>query len=296
MPGQPVQTKRMIAALLADVSARPKKRFGQHFLIDGNLMRRLCDSAELDRGDVVLEVGGGTGGLTDLLAGRTGPAGRVICVEIDGALFAVLEDRFRDAPGVTLIRDDVLAGKHRLCPAVDAALRQAAADNVGGTVKLVANLPYQVATPLMMNLLVDYPQVSRLCFTVQAELADRIVARPACRAYGPVSILAQLMCDVRVVARLPPSVFWPRPAVDSVMLRLDVKDLPFAQRDGLRGFVRFVRATFDHRRKTLRSALAHAVDETTRQRICDVVDASRRPESFEIAEWLEMYRNAGAGG
>jgi 16S rRNA (adenine1518-N6/adenine1519-N6)-dimethyltransferase len=288
MPAEHVQTKREIAELLEANGARPRKRLGQHFLIDGNLMRRLADSADLEPQDVVIEVGAGTGGLTDLLAAR---AGRVLCVEIDQDLVGILEDRFREATQVTVIRGDILESKHRIMTAVVEVIREAAGATTG-SVKLVANLPYQIATPLVMNLLVDYPEVRRLCFTVQMEVGGRITAAPNTKAYGPLSIVSQALCTIQTLAKLPAQVFWPRPSVDSVMLRMDVGDPPFADREQIGGFSTLVRRTFDHRRKTLRSALGYVLDESDHARVCRTFDVSRRPESFTVPEWLEIHRVA----
>jgi len=272
--------------LLATVGQRPRRRFGQHFLIDGNLMRRLVACADLSPDDMVLEVGGGTGGLTDLIARRVH---HLVCVEVDGRLFGLLEERFHNVPAVTLIRGDILENKHRLLADVGRAVEEYHSE-AGGCVKLVANLPYQVATPLVMNLLVDYPTVRRLCFTVQAEVGRRITACPNEKAFGPLSIVSQTLCRIETVAKIPPEAFWPRPTVDSVMIRMDVKESPLADRDELRDFISLVRATFDHRRKTLRSALGYVLPEAQRERVCQRFDGQRRPESLDVSDWLDMYR------
>lgn len=285
-----VQTKREIESSLSGMGVRPRKRFGQHFLIDGNMMRRLVEVAEISPGDAVLEVGPGTGGLTDLLVRR---AKSVIAVEIDRDLFAFLSDRFQKDENVLLIHGDVLTGKHDIRSEVANAIAPRGANN-GGEVKLVANLPYNVATPLIMNLLVDYPQVRRFCFTVQAEVGERISAPASCKAYGPLSILSQTLCDVRIVGRLGPQYFWPRPTVDSVMMRMDVRASPFDSREELRSFVNFVRAVFEHRRKTLRSALAYVLDKAALDRVCSQIDTTRRPEQLSIAQWQELARSAAA--
>ena len=301
---QHVQTKREITELLTGAGVRPRKRFGQHFLIDGNLMRRLCEAGEVGPDDRVLEVGGGTGGLTDLLVER---AAEVICVEVDPRLHGLLDSRFADRANFRLILGDVLASKHRLNPEVVRAIQD---EQRAGRVKLVANLPYQIATPLVMNLLLDHPSVTRLVFTVQREVAERLTAGPGSKAYGPVSILTQLLCRVQTVATLSPDVFWPRPAVESAMLRIDVGASPFADgqsqqadcvgplagRAALHGFVDLVRKTFEHRRKTLRSALGYVLDVRQRNAICTTIDATRRPESFSIEEWLAMYHVAAGVG
>jgi 16S rRNA (adenine1518-N6/adenine1519-N6)-dimethyltransferase len=212
-----------------------------------------------------------------------------MCVEIDRQLVAVLEERFRDAAGVMVLAGDVLDSKHQLMTEVTAAIRSFHGDSGGGA-KLVANLPYRVATPLVMNLLVDYPEVRRLCFTVQAEVGERITAVPDRKAYGPLSIVSQLLCEIQTLGAVPPTAFWPRPGVDSVMIRMDVGAPPFATQDEVRRFSRLVRTTFEHRRKTLRSALGYVLDEARRDRVSQRFDSTRRPESFSVQEWLEIYR------
>jgi 16S rRNA (adenine1518-N6/adenine1519-N6)-dimethyltransferase len=282
-----VQTKREIEAVLMAAGIVPRKRFGQHFLVDGNLMRRLVDAADIQREDCVLEVGGGTGGLTDLLVLR---AARVICVEVDRAMQAILAERFHHRPGFTLVRGDVLADKHRISEPVADLLASCSVSD-GQTVKLVSNLPYQAATPLVLNLLLDFPAVRKYCFTVQAEVGERILSPPGNKNYGPLSVLMHLLCNGELLARLPPSVFWPRPQVDSVMIRLDVKgDSPLADRSELRRFSLFVRRTFDHRRKMLRAALAYHVDSGSLEAACPDVDFSRRPEQLDVEEWLVLFR------
>ncbi len=286
-PGDNVQTKREIEALLVRAGLRPRKRLGQHFLIDGNLMRRLVEAAELSADDVVLEVGAGTGGLTDLLVDR---ARRVVSVEVDRDLFPLLEQRFAGVANLSLLNTDVLARKNLVSPAViDAIMGKQWAPAGAGTIKLVANLPYHVATPLLMNLLLDYPCIERYVFTVQSEVGDRLLARAGSRDFGPLAIVAQTLGRVRVVARLPAHVFWPRPKVDSTMIRLDVGDMPFEDRRTLHRFVAFVRGVFEHRRKTLRAALRFIVDDAVRARICTQVDGARRPETFSREAWLAMF-------
>jgi len=276
-----VQTMREIQGALTAAGLKPRRRFGQHFLIDGNLMRRLADSAELQPNDCVLEVGPGTGGLTDLLVPR---AARVIAIEIDQSLHAILSDRFRDAANVTLLQGDVLDGKHDLARCVVEALSAET-----GEVKLVANLPYQVATPLVLNLLLDFPRVRTMCFTVQAEVADRINAQPGGRDYGPLGILCQALCTIAVIARIGPRCFWPPPHVDSMMLRLDLLERPLVPREELRPFADFVRSVFEHRRKQLRTALAYVTERV--DPFDEVgVDLARRPEQLTIHEWLGLFR------
>lgn len=291
-----VQTKKEIEALLALVGAKPSKRFGQNFLIDGNLMRRLAASAELGSDDLVLEVGGGTGGLTDLLAAQ---GGSVYCVEIDRALHALLLNRFDGASHVHFFHTDVLHNKHHLAQPIDEALRSVVEDGTEKkrakgkqpqTVKLVANLPYQIATPLLIILMTEYPMVRRYCFTVQAEVGERFTAVPHTKAYGPVSIIAQSLCEVEVIANLPPQVFWPRPTVDSVMIRMDVTRSPFEGPGEAVRFAKLLRGTFDHRRKTLRSALGYVISPEQLAMVLESFDGQRRPETLSVDEWLQLFR------
>jgi 16S rRNA (adenine1518-N6/adenine1519-N6)-dimethyltransferase len=279
-----VQTKTEIEAALRAAGLRPKHRLGQHFLIDGNLMRRLADAADIQPHDVVLEVGAGTGGLTDLLVAR---AGVVVAVEIDPALFAVLAARFSAAPNLTLIRSDVLARKHVIAPAVAAVLPTIPV-GTAGKLLLVANLPYDVATPLLVNLLFEPRPFARFCFTVQREVGQRMEAAPGGRDYGPLAVLLQLTCRIERLARVPASAFWPRPAVESGMYRLDRVSGPFDSPDSLARFAELVRGAFRHRRKTLRYNLAQCCGQDAAERVADVVDPSCRPEAISPQQWVEL--------
>ncbi|HUU84978.1 MAG TPA: 16S rRNA (adenine(1518)-N(6)/adenine(1519)-N(6))-dimethyltransferase RsmA [Phycisphaerae bacterium] len=281
-----VQTKTEIRAALDSLGIRPQRRFGQHFLIDGNLMRRLADCAEIGERDTILEVGGGTGGLTDLLAAR---AAKVIVAEIDHALAGLLRDRFADRQHVCLIEADALAGKNRIAPAViDAVIELAAAPP--DRTALVANLPYAVATPLLMNLLHELPVVERFCFTIQRDVAERIQAAPGTKAYGPLSVTLQTLTDIHRVARVSPSAFWPPPTVESSMLRIDVRHDVLPGPEPIARFVAFVREAFLHRRKMLKHTLSRILDERAFAAAADLLDLTRRPEDLPPPEWLDLAR------
>ncbi len=295
-----VQTKNEIRSLLDAAGIRPRQRLGQNFLIDGNLMRRLVASAGIEPKDAVLEVGGGTGSLTALLAAS---AGTVVCVEIDRNLHAQLGVRFASSPNVTLLGTDALAGKNHLAPELSEALRRVTAEHGTGfppvesqvtnlcrsRAMLVANLPYQIATPLVGNILLDLPEIRRLCFTVQSEVGQRMTAAPGGRAYGPISVLVQAMCQVRRIAQVPPDAFWPQPKVESVMLRLDVGEPPFPTPTELRSFVSFVRGLFKHRRKTLRWALRRRFPGPRNALQVEGLDLSRRPQTLSVDEWMGLF-------
>lgn len=289
MSGTPVQTKHDVQAILNAAGLRPDKRFGQNFLIDGNLMRKLVASAGIAAHDSVLEVGGGTGGLSDVLAAA---AHHLLVVEIDHRLVPLLRERFRDAAHVTVLETDVLDRKHAIAPAVAAALA-AAAPVSGGAYKLVANLPYSVATPLLMNLLTAVPRIDRFCFTIQKEVADRITARPHTKDYGPLAIAVQTTCAIQRLAKLPPQAFWPAPKVESTMLRLDRKAHPFEAGDALTRFIELLHAAFAHRRKTLRYNLGKHLDESSIAAAGEVVDLSERAEALDLETWIALGQTLG---
>lgn len=281
-----VQTKSEIRKTLDDLGVRPRRRFGQNFLIDGNLMRRLVDCAEITDDMVVVEVGPGTGGLTDLLASR---ARAVIAVEIDNFLAPHLQDRFADKSHVKIIHQDILADKHH----IDPDILRAIAETVGQPPSpwlLVANLPYSVATPLLINLVLLENPPARMCFTVQKEVADRIVANPGTRDFGPVSIVLQRACKITRIAELPADVFWPAPDISSSMLRLDVDRTMCTP--ALAADVAFIRACFLHRRKTLRFNLTKVCAPEVVNRFADSIDLARRPEALTVDEWFDLAHRA----
>jgi len=282
------QTKHQIQTLLTTAGIRPLKRFGQHFLIDGNLIRKLVVAAGIRSDDVVLEVGPGTGSLTqELLA----VAGHVVAVEIDNTLQAVCREVIGPGERFTLIHTDVLESKNRIAPAVcrELAARQQV---LGGRIALVANLPYQVATPLIINLLLGHDPVSPLCFTVQAEVADRFLAAPHTKDYGPLSVMTQALATTERVANVPPEAFWPVPEVDSAMLRIDRReDAPIspAVQNQLN---RLVHGCFNHRRKMLRWSLRNLLNERqlTRAEQDGRWNLSLRPECIQVAQWVALAR------
>ncbi|CAN5653176.1 16S rRNA (adenine(1518)-N(6)/adenine(1519)-N(6))-dimethyltransferaseRsmA [soil metagenome] len=246
------QTKTEIQALLESIGMGPRHRFGQNFMIDQNLVRLVADSADITRDDTVIEVGPGTGTLTEELLAR---AGKVIAVEIDRDLAKFLRDRFASNDRFELIEGDALAGKHKLN--ADLLIRFAAARSAALSAEkqlmLVANLPYNIASPLVIEMLIA--GVDLLAFTVQKEVADRLKARETDDAYGPLSVMAAMLSKVELLRTLPPQAFWPPPKIDSALVRMT--------RDNRLGgdanaFSTFVHKLFSFRRKTLRRALANA--------------------------------------
>lgn len=312
MPGQ---TLSDIRGLLAAHGLSPRHRFGQNFLIDLNLMRKLVDAADLRPGDVVLEVGAGTGSLTEILLER---GVRVIAVEIDHGFQELLRERFGHHPRVTLVACDVLSTKHRIAPNVLDALCGNTPD-AGGSRKLVANLPYQIATPLLMELLLQphdpprsdskpgpdgdeastseplrpCPNVAPLVCTLQKEVAERFLAPAKTGGYGPISVIAQTLAEIERIATIPSAAFWPRPKVESAMLAIRPRSpLEHGPAD-IAAFAAFVRRGFLHRRKTLGKA-AQSWNEGNGSDALEQagISSSSRPGDLSPSEWQHFFAAA----
>lgn len=277
------QTKHEIKSLLAGVNANgPRHRFGQNFMIDGNLVRLVADAGELSASDFCVEVGPGTGTLTEELLSR---AGQVAAVEIDRDLARLLRERLGGRETFRLIEGDALATKHAVN--ADLAVAIAEARSVGLTPKLVANLPYNIASPLVIELLIV--GVELLAFTVQKEVADRFKAAAGSDDYGPLTVMAQLLGKVEVLRTLPPQAFWPAPKIDSALVRVRRSDRLGAD---VRSVEAFVHKVFTFRRKTLRKALGQAGYDAARVVEQSGVDGGLRPEIFTPEQMLAMWRVA----
>jgi len=242
------QSKHEIQSLLAGAGTEPRHRFGQNFMIDQNLVRLVADAGMIEAGDVVVEVGPGTGTLTEELLSR---GAEVVAVEIDRDLAGLLRERFAGKEKFRLIEGDALAGKHALNEELRASLREAAERGRG--VKLVANLPYNIASPLVIELLIA--GVELLVFVVQKEVADRLRAKEGSDDYGPLTVMAQMLSKVEYLRKLAPAAFWPAPGVDSALVRMVRAD---RLEDRAGAFGTFVHQVLSARRKTLRKALERA--------------------------------------
>jgi 16S rRNA (adenine1518-N6/adenine1519-N6)-dimethyltransferase len=239
----------------AESGVRPDTRHGQNFLIDKNLLRVLVAAAELDPRDVVLEVGTGTGSLTALLAAS---AGFVVSIEIDSRLHQLAREELLAVENIVLLRGDALRNKNQIRPELLAEVEARLKAIPDGRFKLVANLPYNIATPIVSNLLLTPIVPERMVVTIQKELADRITAQPGTREYGALAAWIQSLCRAEVVRVLPPSVFWPRPQVHSAIIRILPDPDKRKHIADLEDFHAFLRSVFLHRRKLLRSGLVAA--------------------------------------
>lgn len=274
--GRRLSSPSTVRSLLETYGVHVKKRYGQNFLIDGNILNRIVEAAELGPDDTVIEVGPGVGVLTEAMAHR---AGQVIAVEIDQQLIPLLQDVLADYENVQVVEGDALRIN------LDELARGAA------RVKVVANLPYYITSPLIMRFLEASWSLERMVVMVQAEVADRLSASPGSKDYGSLSIAVQYRADVTRVIKVPRTVFYPQPNVDSAVVALELRPYPIQARDDSL-FEAVVRASFAQRRKTLRRALAplagaHGVDvEIMFQKAG--VDPGLRGESLTIEQFVAL--------
>jgi 16S rRNA (adenine1518-N6/adenine1519-N6)-dimethyltransferase len=285
------QTLSYLRNLFEERGIRPKNKLGQNFLIDLNLLDLILRTAELSRSDLALEVGSGTGSLTNLLAQH---AGAVVSVEIDTAFVNLTREAVADRSNVTVIQADILKNKNELNPEVLARLDQISGQSGCERLKLVANLPYVVATPVISNLLLLGLAVDRMVVTVQWEIAERLMARPGVKDYAALAVLVQSVADVELVRKLPPTVFWPRPQVASAIVLIRPDPGKRAQVGDVVRFRHFLRDLYVHRRKNLRGALAGLPggrfdkSEVDRKLAQLNLDGTARAESLDIETHLRL--------
>lgn len=285
------QTLSFLMKRFEETGIRPHSKFGQNFLIDLNLLQVLIDAAAVTRDDVVLEVGTGTGSLTAMLAQR---AAAVVTVEIDPQMYQLAGEELHRFDNVVMLHVDALRNKSRLNPTVLEAVAAQLAAAPGRRFKVAANLPYNIATPLLSNLLGGDTPPQTMTVTIQKELAERICAAPGTKDYGALSIWMQSQCRVETIRILPPSVFWPRPKVSSAFLQVTFDPALRERIPDRKFFHEFVRAMFFHRRKFLRSELASVVKGRLEKPEVDAIlanlnlDGGLRAEALDVDTMLEL--------
>ena len=262
--------------LLDDYGIVPKKSLGQNFLHDPNTLDKIVTIAELMPDDTVLEIGPGTGALTQLLAQN---ARHVVAVEVDERLRPLLEDQLADFKNVYLVFEDILK--------VDVLQLIGPRDFV-----VVANLPYYITSAILRHLLESDHPPRRLVLTVQMEVAERLVAQPPDMSLLSVSV--QFFGKPRIVTRLKPGVFWPRPDVDSAVVRIDTYDRPPVDVPDAPTFFRVVRAGFGQKRKQLRNSISSGLrlDSESASALFEQagIDPRRRAETLSLYEWAALTR------
>lgn len=231
--------------ILKKYQFRMQKKYGQNFLIDANILHKIVEAAQITREDCVLEIGPGIGTMTQYLAET---AGQVIAVEIDRGLIPILQDTLSSYPNVTVLCEDILK--------VD--LPALAEQSGGRPIKVVANLPYYITTPIIMALFESHMPLLSITVMVQSEVAERMQTGPGTKDYGALSLAVQYYAKPEIVARVPASCFLPRPNVDSTVVRLVRYEKPPVDAADEAFLFAVIRASFNQRRKTLANGLANA--------------------------------------
>lgn len=285
-----------LKSLLQSAGIQPKRPLGQNFLTDPNLLDAIARDAEIEPTDVVLEVGTGTAGLTTRLAQA---AKHVVTVEIDPALAELARENLADFANVTLIERDVLARKSKIADEVIETVRARLAETQGA-LRVCANLPYAIANPVVLHLLeYDWP-LRRMTVMVQLEEAERFLARPGDPVFNSVSVLVAQLATAKLVRKIPPAVFFPRPKIASAVVQLDPKE-PRGVLDPVYGPLKAIaRSLFNYRRKALGTAAKSAakghpelecvIEAFTRAKI----DPMRRAEHLEPEEWRALAKECAA--
>ena len=225
-----------------------RKKYGQNFLIDTHVLDKIINAAKITEDDFVLEIGPGIGTMTQYLASK---AREVFAVEIDKALIPILEDTLSEYKNVTILNEDILKVDIR---------KLAEEHNQGRPIKVVANLPYYITTPIIMGLFEEDVPVESITVMVQKEVADRMQTGPGSKDYGALSLAVQYYASPYIVANVPPNCFMPRPKVGSAVIRLSRHEKPPVNVKDSRLMFRIIRASFNQRRKTLVNGLKNAQD------------------------------------
>jgi 16S rRNA (adenine1518-N6/adenine1519-N6)-dimethyltransferase len=256
----------------------PKKSLGQNFIIDLEILDRMCQIAELTGNDEVLEIGAGLGTLTKYLAER---AKRVVAIEKDNRLFERLRTSIRHLPNVELVTGDVLKISLR-------------ALFTGSKMKVISNLPYSISSPILICLLENRDIFSLLVIMIQREVGERITASPGGRDYGSISVLLQTFFDISIEVIVHPEAFWPKPKVDSVVLKLHPLRNPRIEISDIEFFEKIVRASFSSRRKILANSLRSLVPKDKIDEILKSaeIDKKRRAETLSIEEFGKLAEEA----
>ena len=259
-----------------------QKKYGQNFLIDTHILEKIIDAAEITKDDFVLEIGPGIGTMTQYLCEA---AREVVAVEIDTNLLPVLDDTLKEYDNVTVLNEDILK--------VDIA-SLAGEKNSGKPIKVVANLPYYITTPIIMGLFESNVPIDNITVMVQKEVADRMQVGPGSKDYGALSLAVQYYAEPYIVANVPPNCFMPRPKVGSAVIRLERYEEPPVKVKDEKLMFRIIRASFNQRRKTLANGLKNSAElDYTKEEIEAAIEAlgrgaSIRGEALTLEEFAKL--------
>ena len=282
MPEPTLGNPQNTIAVLQKYNFSFQKKFGQNFLIDTHVLDKIIRAAEITKDDYVLEIGPGIGTMTQYLANA---ARKVTAVEIDKSLMPILADTLQEYDNVSVINEDVLK--------VDIA-KLAQEENGGRPIKVVANLPYYITTPIIMGLFESHVPVKSITVMVQKEVADRMQVGPGTKDYGALSLAVQYYARPYIVANVPPNCFMPRPKVGSAVIRLERYEEPPVQVEDEHLMFRIIRASFNQRRKTLVNGLVNSPEISFgKEEIISAVEklgkgASVRGEALTLEEFATL--------
>ncbi len=284
----PISLYRRTKNLLQNAGLRPRKSFGQTFLVDAGILDAIVEAAELSPDDLVLEIGAGTGTLTERLALSSG---RVVAVELDEGLFGILQSICQNKANVTLVHGDIL----------DLDFSSLLDEKAGFTsaptrIKIISNLPYYITKPILMKILDESSRlpIQMALLMVQEEVGTRMIASPGTKDYGVLTIGIAYRSDAEILRRISADSFYPKPKVSSALVRLNMRAEPPVDVNNERLFFQVVKAAFQHRRKTLRNALRLACQSNEERDSVDSamqtlgLDPKRRGETLSIAEFADL--------
>ena len=272
----------VIKQILAESGFRFSKSLGQNFLIDERVLDEMIESAGIDAKSNVLEIGPGFGTLTQRLCMS---AGKVVSVEIDDTVIPILKENTAEFDNLTIINEDVM--KIDLKKLIEKEFG-------GGDVKVVANLPYYITTPIIMGLLEKEIPVSEIVVMIQKEVADRIAAKPCTKDYGALSVAVNFYCEPKVIVSVPPSSFIPQPKVSSSVIMLKMRDCPAVSVRDKKQYFAVVKAAFGQRRKTLPNALSNSgAFSKDKSEIIEIlnsvgIDEKRRGETLTLQDFANI--------
>lgn len=257
-----------------------KKKYSQNFLLDGNIISNIIDKAEIDNNTGVIEIGPGLGALTKLIVKK---AKKLLVYEVDTDLIQYLNEFFSEYDNFHLKNEDILKAD------INLDIKDYLFDV--DKIVVVSNLPYHITTPIIMRFLEEVSGVDSLILMMQLEVARRITSKPNTKDYNALSIIIQHQTDAKYLFKVPKTVFYPRPNVDSAVIRLGIKDIKNSE---YQGFYRFVHNCFMQRRKTLVNNLNSAYKDVSKELIVDLIqelgiDALARAESLELKDFLSIY-------
>jgi 16S rRNA (adenine1518-N6/adenine1519-N6)-dimethyltransferase len=264
-----------------------QKKFGQNFLIDTHVLDKIIDASGVTEDDFVLEIGPGIGTMTQYLCER---AREVVAVEIDKNLIPILSDTLKNYSNVTVINEDIL--KLDIC-------KLAEEKNQGKPIKVVANLPYYITTPIIMGLFESHVPIDSITIMVQKEVAERMQEKPGSKEYGALSLAVQYYAKPEIVANVPPNCFMPRPNVGSAVIRLTRHEKPPVEVEDEKLMFRIIRASFNQRRKTLANGLnnspeIHLPKEVIQESIVSLgVPENIRGEALSLEQFAELSNEIG---